>query len=575
MVFGENGRTAEDLYAGSGWTELARTADPNFIVFYLEPEEDGWRIDEPYGCPDGDVAYVEAVFASASENTHYCIHETKMYLAGIGDGGTIAQMAAMFHTVIYSGLLSVCAPDVSEEFFRRCGRDWCQDLFSFTDPTHHLNMHKGDIPLPVWIIDDACDDFRRSVSNRGLAWWIAANGTEQKPEEGEDHVLRYVRSEKMPYPADQQKEACTVWCCRPDVVAKSSGQKPAFAESGEFCRSHSLKDEREVTASDWCMIDIEKIWAGFLMQHQRWISEPGGSLRMRLTMKNLPEITYYNEEIGGWMREWYVYVPQSVREQSAETDYQRYVPVVFALHGYTCNGEIYAGNTGWCDVAEENGFIAVFPSAVPGRLDFDSDYTNRNNMDLPAWNFLHDIPDGPDELQFFEIMLEKLSETWPVDRSRVYVTGHSHGSQMTQVLGLAKPELFAAIAPCSGVIFEMLYDAFAALPELKGELPMPVWMFVGTEEGTLIDAMPAPDNATGRTIEWWHRVNRLQGDPKETYQKPFPVYTGRWQDLVYRNEEGEDLVRFTRVDDFPHGTMPSMSKRIWDEFFSHHRREGN
>ena len=39
--------------------------------------------------------------------------------------------------------------------------------------------------------------------------------------------------------------------------------------------------------------------------------------------------------------------------------------------------------------------------------------------------------------EFFRAMLKKTCAAHAIDRSRVYATGHSHGSVMTQVLAMA------------------------------------------------------------------------------------------------------------------------------------------
>lgn len=62
LVLGENGQTADDLLEHSGWCEIADTEEckERLIVFFLEPENGTWNMDEAYGTPDGDVAYINA-----------------------------------------------------------------------------------------------------------------------------------------------------------------------------------------------------------------------------------------------------------------------------------------------------------------------------------------------------------------------------------------------------------------------------------------------------------------------------------------------------------------------------------
>ncbi len=58
-----------------------------------------------------------------------------------------------------------------------------------------------------------------------------------------------------------------------------------------------------------------------------------------------------------------VTVPEAVRQHPEVP-----VPLVFACHGYTCNGAIYMENSGWNRVADENGFVVVYPTAGYGQI---------------------------------------------------------------------------------------------------------------------------------------------------------------------------------------------------------------
>ena len=79
------------------------------------------------------------------------------------------------------------------------------------------------------------------------------------------------------------------------------------------------------------------------------------------------------------MREWYVYVPESVTAQP-----EKPVPLVFALHGYTCAGEIYAGNSEWYKAADQHGFLVVHPTATPGQMEMENQVCSIQNVPLPA-----------------------------------------------------------------------------------------------------------------------------------------------------------------------------------------------
>lgn len=538
-ILGANGVTAEELLEHSGWREVAETAGgrEKIIIFFLEPEDGIWHSQEEYGTPDGDVAYVHAVYLKALERFHYCVHEAKHYLYGENDGGAIAAMAAADNPAIYAGLVTVDAVDIRNDYLSACGKDDCTDFMGYQDLKNRQNYRKAEVPLPVCLIESIPGN---PVVDELQAYWCAANQTECIPKIMPDGIRVFSRTRDTEYPYNQDKEAQCVW----RVTDSECGEKAPAQRAGE-------------------------VWERFLSRHQRWMGDPGGDLRMTLDLENGLGMEYHFEEIDGWMREWYVYVPDSVREAPGKP-----APLVFAMHGYSCTGEIYAGNSDWYRVAHDRGFIVIHPSAPPCKLQAENIAVNPKNLPLPGWNFLHDLKNGPDEFAFFRTMLERTCADYPIDRCRVYITGHSHGSLMTQALALGMPELFAAAAPCSGVIFDFTFDQFTALPELHAkQVPIPVWMFAGSEEGWLLEQNPTPGNTTGKTISIWHKRNRMPGTAEEHFLDKRRCYRNRWHDLIYRDLQGRPMLQYTTVDDMPHATMPEMSYRIWDEFFSHWSRE--
>ena len=532
FVLGSNGKSAEKMLESSGWRELADQDESleKMIVFFLEPEDGKWKTSEKYGDPAGDVAYINAVYLCACERLHYCVHEAKNYLYGEDDGGTMAHMAAMANPAIYAGVATINATDVNQEYLDACSTDRCTNLLGMLDETGTINILKGEIPLPVLLIEG------EGSTEHILQHWCRANEVEKVAHVLAPGIIEYRRSKNTSYPCNQDKRAYRVRIMDTSVADLS----PKF------------------------------IWQEFLSRHRRWMGDPGGDLRLTFDPVKDAGMEYHAEEIGGWQREWYVYVPENVREKP-ETP----VPLVFAMHGYSCSGEIYAGNSEWYRVACERGFIVVHPSAIPMTMNFESQATSARNTPLPGWNVGGIIPNGPDEFEFFRTMLNRICAVYPVDRSRVYITGHSHGSMMTQALALGMPEMFAAAAPCSGVIFEYVYDAFLNVPELwKKDIPIPVWMFAGKREEWLIDAMPTAENATGKTLKIWHKRNNLAGEAEEMFQTGWQIHAKRWNDLTYRRTEDDaPMVKYSSINDFPHATTPEMSFRIWDEFFAHWSRE--
>ncbi len=218
----------------------------------------------------------------------------------------------------------------------------------------------------MWIIlDRNCDDTYDSET----AYWKRALAADKCSMLYPDTV-QHIRTKETLSPLNQHKEAYRLWVSRIENPAKDHG---------------NLLNRR--------------IWKKFLYPVRRWMSQPGGDLRMTCALIDDLHMEYYYREVDGWMREWYVYVPESVK---ANPD--RKVPLVLAMHGYTCSGEIYSGNSGWHQVADEYGFIVVFPSAVHGcfAVKEENRAISKDITVLPAWN-IYSNPEFPDELIFLNI----------------------------------------------------------------------------------------------------------------------------------------------------------------------------
>ena len=318
------------------------------------------------------------------------------------------------------------------------------------------------------------------------------------------------------------------------------------------------------------------IWNDFLFGVRRWMADPGGDLRITKDPIADLHMTRHYEKVGGWMREWYVYVPQNVQQKA---------PVVFANHGYTLNGGVYAGQTDWHKVADEKGFIVVFPSAIPGSI------SENGNAPFPAWNIAMD-PTRMDEIEFFKYMLSDLEKTYSIDTGRVYATGHSWGSQMTHVLALNEPEMFAAVAPLSGFIFNAAVFEQAEATKAKGSYPgVPVYMAAGTEGGTEWAICPVPlaeENSSGKTLSDWFALNGCTGSldwskingSNETkgsldWQNGGAfTKSGRWYTMTCE-KDGVPMVQAEIVDYMPHATMPEHSARVWNNWLSHYSRNAD
>jgi polyhydroxybutyrate depolymerase len=119
------------------------------------------------------------------------------------------------------------------------------------------------------------------------------------------------------------------------------------------------------------------------------------------------------------------------------------LPVVIALHGSSSSGETLQAETGFDDTADRNGFIVVYPEglSINGEQSWNS-----GQCCEPATSAT------VDDVGFIRDLIEKLKVAYPIDATRVFVTGHSNGAIMAQKLACRLTDRITAVASVSGAL---------------------------------------------------------------------------------------------------------------------------
>lgn len=538
VIFPPSGMSAMSFLELSNWVELAdgETRNGKFVLFILEAENGGaWDIHET---PDNDgeeLDYVWRSFQEVLSRLRCCVYEGKRYLVGYREGGMIAEKFALWNPADLAGIAIVDAAPIQEDYLKTVTAALCPRLHNYEDPDCKHGIKKGEIPLRAWYISS--EDLRQSP---GVQHWCRANQDEKKPRPLGSGTWEYYRTEPLSHPRNGEQEGYRVWVTQAENASDDCG---------------NLWNGR--------------IWREFLYPYTRWAGEPGGSYRRTLDPVRDLGMIYRCEKVDGWMREWYIHVPKKI-QSNPDTP----VPLVFSPHGYSCTGEISVGNTNWHQVADEFGFIVIFPTALPGQIDANvpEGGVAPDSEPLPAWNINED-PSRPSDTAFFLYMLKDACKQYPVDRSRVFVTGMSQGSLMTQLLALKHPDVFTAAAPTSGILHMTGGEKMLEYPDVlnRAQADIPIWMFGGEMENWLLDWKPSPENRTGKTLAAWWTLNRMPGQPPIDYSGEERI-DGEWHDWSFE-KNGIPMIRFTGIDYFPHALTPDMAWRIWTEFFSRFHRD--
>jgi len=167
-----------------------------------------------------------------------------------------------------------------------------------------------------------------------------------------------------------------------------------------------------------------------------------------LDIVNLPDANQTCIEHNGLTRCWYTFVPESAKSSLHP------VPLVFDLHGYNLCAVYSSNYTGWDVLAEEKGFVVVWPQS-----NMDSYHS-----DAPCWDFGNCccfLNGTPAEVEIDDIgflhhvaanTVKQVNESIMIDTRRIYFAGHSNGCIMAQAMAAMSSDLVAAVCCHAGML---------------------------------------------------------------------------------------------------------------------------
>ncbi len=138
-------------------------------------------------------------------------------------------------------------------------------------------------------------------------------------------------------------------------------------------------------------------------------------------------------DVGGRTREYMVHAPASHGAKA--------MPLVIVLHGATQSNVSAERMSGMSTLADEEGFVAVYPAGTGNAPTWNSGaccaYAMRNNVD---------------DIGFLRALISKLKQDYAIDGKRIYVTGISNGGMMSYRAACEMSDVVAAIAPVEGAL---------------------------------------------------------------------------------------------------------------------------
>lgn len=278
-----------------------------------------------------------------------------------------------------------------------------------------------------------------------------------------------------------------------------------------------------------------------------------------------PENTYRQN----LYKKWTSFVPVSA---FLPENKDRKYPLVFVLHG--AGNMVYVVDSwGFVDTAAKREWIVIAPS-------------------LECSDVIGEI-------------LKEAAALYPVDLSRVYVTGFSYGSRNTNFLAAEHPEWFAAAAPCGGFIknpYKGMYPAnmpvrpgpqepwYCCTPNDVFFHEMPIMSVIGNRDGHPFPVYASEDRESmADALEYWGSVNHtcvptleeicsLETAEKSVAERLLGlplragcgrVETDRGTDFAigdFKDENGVTRIRVVCEDNQPHWPTPHLAELVFDFF---------
>lgn len=481
-------------------------------------EESGWiRVaDETgvilltvaYGC-DSDTLY--DVYGDLKNRKHYNVNKAFRYLAGYGKAAADVMRLAVCHPQETAGVVAVGQTGIQKEELETEG----------AKPSDLAYVPLKEVPVPVWIVTD-----HPETEKEVIAYWKQANQSEDEP---------YFRRGIVEFhPSKMNIDS---------LIEHQAG--------ADLWVSGSQDDRGNQFGPD-------DYYGYFLCKTQRGTAIANGDLNPVRTMEEW-HMEYHTMEVDGYTREWYEFIPDVNRRYEGEK-----MPLVVFFHGGSNRGWGNIHTSSWVKVANARGFAVAFPTGTVRHREEDQAVPH------PAWNAgmqsYH-----MDDMKFARLMIEDIENRNPIDRTRIYASGHSMGACMAQEAALVMPDVFAACAVTGGVIKgKAVRDAFFgsySLPAIQTGYQMPVWIMLGEHDtgGGTFETNPR----SNVNVEYWVERNHTQ--PKD---QPMEYRSGRYQHRIYQNQAGVPLIDFTTVKDKPHAFTPQDGWLFYDEWFSKFSRDG-
>lgn len=177
------------------------------------------------------------------------------------------------------------------------------------------------------------------------------------------------------------------------------------------------------------------------------------------------------------------------------------LPVLLHFHGWGRQGTLIVKHRRIAGATRKRGVLLIAPNGR-GR----------------SWRF--NSPNS-DDIGFADRVLEDAARRWPIDRSRIFVSGYSWGGSMAWRYACQRGGRIAALLSISGTLYDQQEDCATAVA---------IRHVHGTAD-TVMDYPYGPGGGLSGPVALWLRENKCAGEPASSaWQavKILPFQRLRW-----------------------------------------------
>jgi polyhydroxybutyrate depolymerase len=263
---------------------------------------------------------------------------------------------------------------------------------------------------------------------------------------------------------------------------------------------------------------------------------------------------------SGNTRRYLLYVPKTY-------DLSKATPLIISFHPAATWGAVEKNITHWNDLADQHGFIVVYPN---GSGAFFDGFTSGPHV----W------PGGQISLardvRFISELIDKLESEYNIDPNRIYADGISNGGGMAFALSCNLSDRIAAVGTVAAAHMEPR--------ECRDSKPVPTLVFHGTDDKFapyLGGTSPIAPRPFANIPDWTAHVaqhNQCKGSPVETRVSQHVrrlTYSNCAADVVFYTIEGGGHTWPSGGKPYPEWIIgkttdePNASRVLWEFYMQH------